>query len=135
MIKKIFKVKIWPISHLNDSETQEGWLKTVKIQTIIFKGVSCPLIPLEACAFRTHLGNWPVFILHLYLDQEYILLQQKEALSLSTTRYHNVSMKVNIFNNYYVAVYIQVVIFFFIVFDLHVSSDNLSCSVKNFMYM
>lgn len=40
------------------------------------------------------------------------------------------SMKVNIFN-YYVAVYIQVVI----VFDLHVSSDNLSCSVKNFMYM
>ena len=36
---------------------------------------------------------------------------------------------------YYVAVYIQVVIFFFIVFDLHVSSDNLSCSVKNFMYM
>ena len=43
-------------------------------------------------------------------------------------------MKVNIFN-YYVAVYIQVVIFFFIVFDLHVSSDNLSCSVENFMYM
>ena len=65
----------------------------------------------EACAFRTHLGNWPVFILHLYLNQEYILLQQKEALSLSTTLYHNVSMKVNIFN-YYVAVYIQVVIFF-----------------------
>ena len=104
-------------------------LKTVKIQTIIFKGVSCPLIPLDACAVGTHLGNWPVFI-HLYLNQEYILLQQKEALSLSTTRDHNVSMKVNIFN-YYVAVYIQVVI----VFDLHVSSDNLSCSVKNFMYM
>ena len=43
-------------------------------------------------------------------------------------------MKVNIFN-YYVAVYIQVVIFFFIVFDLHVISDNLSCSLENFMYM
>ena len=136
MIKKIFKVKIWPISHLNDSETQEGWLKTVKIQTIIFKGVSCPLIPLEACAFGTHLGNWPVFILHLYLNHEYILLQQKEALSLSTTRYHNVSMKVNIFNYYVLCSSVYPGChFFFIVFDLHVSSDNLSCSVENFMYM
>ena len=70
-----------------------------------------PLNPTRSCAFCTHLGNWPVFILHLYLNQEYILLQQKEALSLSTTRDHNVSMKVNIFN-YYVAVYIQVFIFF-----------------------
>ena len=65
-------------------------------------GVSCHLTPLEACAFGAHLGYWSVFILHLYLNQEYILLQQKEALSLSTTRYHNVSMKVNIVN--YVAV-------------------------------
>ena len=96
-------------------------------------GVSCPLTPLEACAFGAHLGNWSVFIIHPYLNHECILLQQKEALSLSTTRYHNVSMKVTIFN--YVAVYIKVVIFFFKVFDLHVSSDNLSCSVANFMYM
>ena len=29
-----FQVEIWPISHLNDSETQERGLKGVKIQMI-----------------------------------------------------------------------------------------------------
>ena len=46
--KNTFQVEIWPISCLNDSETQERGLQGVKIQKISWG--SPPRTPLKACA-------------------------------------------------------------------------------------
>ena len=52
----------WPISCLNESETQERGPKEAEIQKISC-GSPCPLIPLEACALGVCLENRSKFIL------------------------------------------------------------------------
>ena len=58
--KNTFQVEVWPISCLNDSETQERGLKGEKSKQ--FPGEARPT-PLEDCAFGASLGNRSVFIL------------------------------------------------------------------------
>ena len=56
-----FQVEIWPISHLNDSETQERGLKGVKIQIISWG--SQPPEPAKSsrlrCSFRKSVSIYP----------------------------------------------------------------------------
>ena len=62
--EKTFQVKVWPISWLNDSETQEWWLDGKKKEKRFHEGYMPPF-PLETYTFQAHLGKRSV---HVYSD-------------------------------------------------------------------
>ena len=62
---KTFQVEDWPISCLNDSETQKGDFEQFKSKT--FPKEEHALDPLEACTFGAHLENPSVCILDMRL--------------------------------------------------------------------
>ena len=66
IIKNTFRVEIWPISCLNDSENP-GKVDFKELKSKTFSGGACSQNPLEASAFGTRLGNWSVLILDLRL--------------------------------------------------------------------
>ena len=62
MVKTLSKLKIWPISCLNNSETQERGLKEKKKKKFPRGAHLTPRTSLEACAFGTRLGNRSVLV-------------------------------------------------------------------------